>query len=116
MGAFKMGGKEMEGGNEATIGSGITQFAEDEQTAAMCAYPNVSAENHPRMDSALGVQLDGAAVKKKRKPPRIFGSRKAPPTSWFAGVFARHRNKAPLTSCDAAENLTGSRTKSATEK
>ena len=36
------------------------------------AYPIDEAENLPRMDSALGVLLDGFAVKEMRKPPKIF--------------------------------------------
>ena len=37
-------------------------------------------------------------------------------SSSTAGVLASHRKQAPLTSCDVAENLIGSRIKSATEE
>ena len=35
----------MEGGNEATSGSGITQFANGEPKRLNCAYQNDAAEN-----------------------------------------------------------------------
>ncbi len=81
----------MKGGNGATIGSGITQFANGEPKrwnydtvrvyqllkggngvreanvvtlCSKCANQIDAAENLPRMDSAHGVLLDGVAVKK----------------------------------------------------
>ncbi len=39
----------MKGGNEASIASGITQFAEGEPNAANRAYQPDAAENLPRM-------------------------------------------------------------------
>ena len=39
----------MEGGNGATIGSGITQFAEGERNAEQCANQTDAAENLPWM-------------------------------------------------------------------
>ena len=46
--------KVMKGGNEASETSVVTLYLNR-------AYQNDAAENLPRMDSALGVQLDGAA-------------------------------------------------------
>ncbi|MBQ6617181.1 MAG: hypothetical protein IJH67_12510 [Thermoguttaceae bacterium] len=52
------------------------------------AYPNDEAENLPRMDSALGVLLDGSAVKEMQKPPKISFAAKAPSSRWIAAVSA----------------------------
>ena len=42
---------------------GTRQSSAATKTAKKGAYQNDAAESLPRMDSALGVQLDGAAVK-----------------------------------------------------
>ena len=55
----------MEGGNGATFGSAVT-------LCSKCATSNDAAENLPWMDSALGVLLDGKAVKQMRKLPKNF--------------------------------------------
>ncbi len=74
----------MEGGNEASAASGITHSPLGEQNAARRACQNDAAEKLPRMDSALGVLLDGAAVKKMRKPPKNSRTWKAASSRWFA--------------------------------
>ena len=78
----------MEGGNEATNGSGITHSPERRTKRPKRAYPNDEAENAPWMDSALGVLLDGSAVKEMRKPPKISFAAKAPSSRWIAAVSA----------------------------
>ncbi len=52
------------------------------------AYQNDEAENASWMDSALGVLLDGSAVKEMRKPPKISFAAKAPSSRWIAAVSA----------------------------
>ena len=76
----------MEGGNGASNGRGITHSPLGEQTAARHAYQIDEAENLPRMDSALGVHLDGVAVKEKRKPPKVLRTWKTASPRWFADV------------------------------
>ena len=44
---------------EFALANGITQFAEGEPKRLKCAKQNDAAKNLPRMDSALGVLLDG---------------------------------------------------------
>ena len=61
----------MEGGNGATIGSGITHSPIGEQNVEKCAFQIDAAENLPRMDSALGVLLDGESRQEMRKLPKI---------------------------------------------
>ena len=45
------------------------------QNVEKCSYPIDEAENLPRMDSALGVLLDGCAVKEKARVPLTLPSR-----------------------------------------
>ena len=47
------------GFNPRSAASGITHSPIGEQNAARCAYQTDAAEKLPRMDSALGVLLDG---------------------------------------------------------
>ncbi|MBQ3351505.1 MAG: hypothetical protein IJG38_14015 [Thermoguttaceae bacterium] len=78
----------MKGGNDATNGNGITHSPERRTKRQKRAYPNDEAENLPRMDSALGVLLDGSAVKEMRQPPKISFAAKAPSSCWIAAVSA----------------------------
>jgi hypothetical protein len=59
-----------------------------EQNVEKCASQIDEAQNLPRMDSALGVLLDGSAVKEMRKPPKISFAAKAPSSRWIAAVSA----------------------------
>ena len=68
----------MEGGNGTSAASGITQFANGEKNAAKRATSNDAAQTAPWMDSALGVLLDGFAVKEKRKPPKTLKNAETP--------------------------------------
>ena len=57
------------------------------ETPEAC-IPIDEAENAPWMDSALGVLLDGSAVKEMRQPPKISFADKAPSSRWIAAVSA----------------------------
>ena len=71
----------MEGGNGATSGSVVT-------LCLKCAKQNDAAGNLPRMDSALGVLLDGAAVKENAEASKnLFRSAKHPPCG-FADILS----------------------------
>ncbi len=52
------------------------------------------SRNRPLDGACLGRQLDGIAVKEKRKPPKTSRMQNPPLPRWFAGVFARRRNLA----------------------
>ena len=59
---------------EFALANGITQFAEGEPKRLKRAKQNDAAENLPRMDSALGVLLDGGAVKLAPETGAIQGA------------------------------------------
>ncbi|MBR5160571.1 MAG: hypothetical protein IKW80_03005 [Thermoguttaceae bacterium] len=55
------------------------------------ATSNDATETAPWMDSALGVLLDGFAVKKKRKPPKTSRTQKTPSAPLVRGRVVRRR-------------------------
>ena len=63
--------KVMEGGNGVREANGITHSPIGEQNVEKCAFQIDAAENLPRMDSALGVLLDGESRQEMRKLPKI---------------------------------------------
>ena len=70
------------------------EFANGERNYALFEVENpyCVSRNRPLDGVCLGRQLDGIAVKEKRKPPKTSRMQKPPPSRWFAGVFARRRN------------------------
>ena len=62
----------MEGGKEASVASGITQFAEGEPKRREVFIPKRRSRKPPLDGACLGRLLDGFAVKELRKPPKIF--------------------------------------------
>ncbi len=87
----------MEGGNGVRGANGITHSPERRRKRRKRAYQNDEAETLPRMDSALGVLLDGFAVKEMRKLPKISFAAKATSPCWIAAVSAAEVFKAQRT-------------------
>ena len=82
---------KMEGGNGATSGSGITQFAEGEPKRWKRATSNDAAKNAPWMVPVSGANLTVCRQGKAEASKNLENAEASPPR-WFAGVFARQRN------------------------
>ena len=67
----------------------------------------------PLDGACLGRQLDGESRQGNAEASENLKNMTISPSRWFAGVFARYRKLDPLPPSAAAENLSGSRIKSA---
>ena len=93
----------MEGGNEATNGSGITHSPERRTKRPKRAYQNDEVENALWMDSALGVLLDGSAGGEAPLPIRAAARLPKPaPVGRFAAEASKNlfRSQSPFVSLD----------------
>ncbi len=86
----------MKGGNGVREANGITQFAEGEPKRREVFIQNDEAENHPRMDSALGVLLDGCAVKEKAEASKNLLKVESPSAPLVRGRSVRRNLFTPL--------------------
>ena len=94
----------MEGGNEVSVSERNYAFAVRRTKCWMCAYQNDAAENLPRMDSVLGVQLDGSAVKEKAEASKNLKNSEPPSAPLDRGCVSRRRGAAPSPRCRAPAN------------